>query len=193
MPPRNKVTITDRSVVVSYDIGANKNHITMCAMRSGLGSRPEILKWEQIDLGCKTQHEITKRLPCALKAAGIGSEDVVLIERQHNRNVRAGTTSFLLAMYYYHLTDWEPKTRHLEFMSPTKKFTTLTGLWDSVEKKVKSKKIMSARMCKRYLSTYYRGTTWPEFFESFEKQDDLADTFLMTLCKLVDAGLTKSI
>ncbi len=101
--------------IVSFDIGVKRNHLTYCIFHG-----PDLFKWAQIDLGCTRASDVVIRLPPAMKAAGLGEVDEVLIERQFNANTKAIVISHLVQSWYVHICDLPTQT--VLFVKPRDKF-----------------------------------------------------------------------
>jgi len=100
---------------------------------------------------------------------------IVVIERQPVRNRRTNRINIILETYFN--TAWKQNCKHIRFINSNTKWLSL--LQRPVPKTYTERKKESVRETRNILNTSEK--EWIPFFDSFKKQDDLADAYLQGL------------
>lgn len=167
--------------ILAWDIGIK--NLSYC-----LYEHPNIIDWNVIDISqngkeiFELQEEMIKQLD---KLPHLYDVDYIVLENQPTFNIKMKTIASALYTYYVirGCVDYDRVIKDINYIHPKQKLTKCGydgPVYESSKKQKYSRDKDTAIVYCRYFITN-TNTKWINFFESHNKMDDLADSYLHSL------------
>ncbi len=173
--------------VASFDVGLKNMSLCLVDFKN---NEFNIKKWVNISLRGKNIQDFTTDIISKLRMQNFGCLDYVLIEQQINRNTQMKVISHIIQSFF----ECEIKLPfdRVVFVSPKKRIDNSSLQHGTIVQYAKAclnvsdnytrkeYKKLSILIAERYLALdkhYY----WSNFFQSQEKKDDYADSFVQAI------------
>ena len=175
--------------IASFDVGLK--NLSLCVVDFNSQNAYQIRKWIIISLRGKNISDYTIDIVEKLREQCFGVLDYVLIEQQINRNTQMKVMSHVIQAFF--ICDSKIPANRIKFVSPKLRVDNASIPYSQVVQKAKEElglgqsytrreyKNLSIHICQQFLNVDVN-KNWNEYFNSCNKKDDLADSFVQAMC-----------